>query len=168
VPVPSTSEPSWGSAHRQGLWTRVAGAFFWIAPPLLCLAIYRHGLQVWFTEDDFVWLGLLHRVHSWSDLWKALFTPTVDGTLRPLGERGFFLAFHAAFGLNPLPARICVFLTQFANLVLIGSLTAAAARKSCLPEVFQSRMLAPLMRLVQELWIFNILRFAVVLSKEEL
>jgi hypothetical protein len=29
-------------------------------------------------------------------------------------------------------------------------------------------MLAPLMRLVQELWIFNILRFAVVLSKEEL
>ncbi len=93
-----------------------------MVPPLLCLAIYWDGLQSWFLVDDFAFLGLLPRISGPRDLLTAVFRPTIHGTFRPLSERGFFLLFQYLFGLDALPFRICVFLTQFANLALLGSI----------------------------------------------
>ena len=52
-----------------------------------------------------------------------MFAPLAQGTIRPWSERGFFLLFYSLFGLEALPFRIWVFLTQFANLILVASLT---------------------------------------------
>ncbi len=101
-------------------WGRAAA---WIVPPLLCLAIYRFGLKVWFQQDDFAWLGLSLDIHSPQDFWCALFAPMAQGTIRPWSERLFFIVFHELFGLDALPFRVWVFLTQSANLVLVAWIT---------------------------------------------
>src|SRR6266536_3183546 len=85
---------------------------YWLSPPLLCLILYREGLTAWFQADDFAWLSLRLHVHTWRDLAHALFAPMAQGTIRPWSERGFFLVFTWLFGIDALPFRICVFLTQ--------------------------------------------------------
>ncbi|HOL71787.1 MAG TPA: hypothetical protein PKW45_10100 [Bryobacteraceae bacterium] len=95
---------------------------YWSLPPLACLALYRPGLRAWFQQDDFAWLALSGSVKDASTLLSALFAPMAQGTLRPLSERAFFMLFHAAFGLWATPFRAFVFLTQFANLILLGAL----------------------------------------------
>jgi len=95
---------------------------------MLCLALYWSGLLTWFQQDDFVWLNLPNQAHGWDGLLRALFQPTVQGTWRPLSERAFFLAFGAMFGSDALPYRIWVFLTMFANLALLQSITARLTR----------------------------------------
>jgi hypothetical protein len=95
---------------------------YWLAPPLLCLAIYGRGLLAWFQADDFAWLALRLQVHDWRTLIHVLFTPMAQGSIRPLSERGFFLVFESLFGVNALPFRIWVFLTQFANLALVAAI----------------------------------------------
>jgi len=101
--------------------TRVGRAAYWAIPSLLCLALYWLGLKVWFFQDDFAWLGLREMVVRPQDLWHVMFAPMAQGTIRPLSERGFFLLFYSLFGVEALPFRIWVFLTQFANLVLLSS-----------------------------------------------
>jgi hypothetical protein len=100
-------------------------AAYWLAPSLLCLAIFGRGLLAWFQADDFAWLALRLQVHDWHTLMHALFAPMAQGSIRPLSERGFFLVFESLFGVDALPFRIWVFLTQFANLALV----AAVARR---------------------------------------
>ncbi len=85
--------------------------------------LYWPGLMAWFQQDDFVWLNLINQVHDWRSLVDTVIHPTVQGTWRPLSERVFFLTFGALFGSDALPYRIWVFLTMFANLVLLQSLT---------------------------------------------
>ena len=68
---------------------------------------------------DFAWLGLSATVHNWGDFWRAMFMPLAQGTIRPWSERAFFMGFYSLFGLDALPFRIFVFLTQIANLTLI-------------------------------------------------
>jgi hypothetical protein len=93
-------------------------------PSILCLVLYWPGLLAWFQQDDFVWLNLPNQAHGWDGLLRALFQPSpVQGSWRPLSERAFFLAFGVLFGPDPLPYRIWVFLTQFANLALLSSIT---------------------------------------------
>jgi hypothetical protein len=104
------------------LFHNIPNLLYWIVPSLLCLALYRLALDTWFLEDDFVWLGQLRLVHGSHDLWIALFQPTIHGTFRPLSERAYFLVLTALFGLDPLPFRICLFVTQFANFVLLCSI----------------------------------------------
>jgi hypothetical protein len=99
---------------------RLARAAWWITPSIICLIVYWYGLKSWFLQDDFAWLGLRLIIHNQRDFWAALFTPMAQGSVRPLSERGFFLLFDHLFGLNPLPFRIWVFLTQFANLALLA------------------------------------------------
>ena len=98
-------------------------AFYWAAPPLVCLWVYWLGLKTWFHQDDFAWLQLRLEVHSLSDFWRALLAPMAQGTIRPFSERLFFMGFSAAFGVNPLPFRIWVFLTQFGSLALVCAVT---------------------------------------------
>ncbi len=101
---------------------RFARTAYWTAPSLFCLVLYWLGLKTWFHQDDFAWLNLSLHVHNWRDLVEALLVPRSFGTIRPLSERGFFLAFYSIFGLNALPFHIAIFATQFANLVLVCSI----------------------------------------------
>src|ERR1700694_1545406 len=100
-------------------WRRIS----WAIPPLFCLIFYWYGLKCWFRQDDFAWLQLAGRVHGWSDFWRAMFAPLAQGTIRPWSERAFFMGLYSLFGLDALPFRICVFLTQIANLTLIRAVT---------------------------------------------
>jgi hypothetical protein len=94
-----------------------------VTPPALCLALYWYGLNTWFRDDDFLWLRLRFQVHNWGGLWQALFTPTAHGTFRPLSERAYFLVFSSLFPMEALPFRAWAFLTQFASLALLASIT---------------------------------------------
>ena len=96
---------------------------YWLAPPIFCLLIYWPGLLAWFQQDDFAWLGLRRKLSQGKDLWRLLFEPMGPGHIRPLSDRGFFLLFSTLFGFNPLPYRMLAFLTQFANLALLSSIT---------------------------------------------
>ncbi|MSV27244.1 MAG: hypothetical protein EXQ52_00635 [Bryobacterales bacterium] len=102
--------------------SRTVRAASWILPALACLAIYRDGLLCWFLIDDFAFLSLLPGLSGPRDLFDAVFLPTAHGTFRPFSERGFFLLFQSLFGLDALPFRICVFLTQFVNLGILSSI----------------------------------------------
>jgi hypothetical protein len=100
--------------------SRALRVAWWLAPAAFFVALYWLGLRIWFHQDDFAWLNLSLHVESWRDLAHALFAPRSFGTIRPLSERGFFLGFYALFGLNAVPFRIAVHLTQLANLVLVA------------------------------------------------
>ena len=95
---------------------------YWVAPPLLCFAIYWPGLWAWFQADDFAWLGIRLDLDTQHNLLHALFAPMAQGTIRPLSERAYFLVLESIFGLDPLPFRICAFLTQCANLTLLAAI----------------------------------------------
>jgi hypothetical protein len=103
--------------------TRAGRAAYWIAPCLFCLIVYRLAFRIWFQYDDFAWLGLRLQIHNFGDFWRALFLPQAQGTVRFLSDRLFFVVLTAIFGIDPLPFRICAFLTQFANLILLSSIT---------------------------------------------
>ena len=107
-----------------GLLIHHAGrAALWAAPLLFCLWVYWLGLKTWFYQDDFAWLHLRLDIPENMSLWSALFGPMAQGTIRPWSERAFFMGFSALFGLEALPFRIWVFLTQFGSLILLTSLT---------------------------------------------
>jgi hypothetical protein len=113
---------TWTGAAAPGI-RRLQQVVYWLAPPLFCLWVYWYGLLSWFQADDFAWLSLHQRVHNFHDLWEFLFTPMAQGTIRPLSERAFFLAFYHWFGLEALPWRVAVYLTQCVNLALLALLT---------------------------------------------
>ena len=98
-------------------------------PCIFCLVLYWPGLLAWFQQDDFVWLNLPNQAHGWDGLLRTLFQPNAaQGSWRPLSERAFFLVFGVVFGPDPLPYRIWVFLTQFANLALVACITTRLTR----------------------------------------
>lgn len=108
----------------------------WLLTPIaVLLAFYWRGLFVWFAQDDFAWLNLSLRFAEGHSLWRLALEPAAQGTIRPLSERLFFIGFHQWFGLDALPFRALIYLTQAANLLLvaliarrlIGSPLAAAA-----------------------------------------
>lgn len=86
---------------------------------VFCLVVHWLGLKTWFYLDDFAWLGLPLHIHSFRDLFPVLFGPQAQGTVRTLSERLFFLTLTSLFGINIVPFKICVYLTQFANIVLL-------------------------------------------------
>jgi hypothetical protein len=90
----------------------------------LCLWVFWPGLLAWFQQDDFAWLGLGLSIHDARTFLRSLFAPMAQGTIRPLSERAFFLTFHALFGMEALPFRIWVFLTQFAAMALLAAVSA--------------------------------------------
>lgn len=108
----------------------------WLAAPVaVFLAFYWRGLFIWFAQDDFAWLNLSLRFNEGYSLWRLALEPAAQGTIRPLSERLFFIGFHQWFGLDALPYRALIYLTQAANLLLVtliarrltGSPLAAAA-----------------------------------------
>jgi hypothetical protein len=99
---------------------RAATLAYWVLPSLFCLWLYRYGLRTWFMEDDFAWLGVNLQLHDWNSFWHAVFVPSQQGTIRPLSERLFFIAFWHMFGWQAVYYRVFVFLTQFFNLILLS------------------------------------------------
>ena len=114
--------------YNLALRQKLLSSAYWLVPSIVCLILYWPGLWAWFQQDDFVWLNLPNQAYGWDGLLRTLFQPTVQGTWRPLSERLFFLAFGGMFGSDALPYRIWVFLTMFANLVLVESITARLTR----------------------------------------
>ena len=86
---------------------------------LFCLAVHQLALKTWFFQDDFAWLALRLDISSPGELFQALFSPKAQGTIRTLSERLYFLCFSSLFGLNVVPFKVCTFLTQLANIVLL-------------------------------------------------
>ena len=113
------------------------------AAMILSSFLYKYTLRAWFQEDDFAWLGLSLQVHTWNDFLHTMFAPMAQGTIRPFSERAFYMAFFEMFGLNALPYRILVYVTQLAN---IGLFSAVAYRLTKSPA---SSFWAPV------LWISN-------------
>lgn len=96
-----------------------AGFLAWLVTALFGLWLYWDGLQAWFFQDDFAWLGLLRQVHTPREVLHALFDPAAQGTIRPFSDRGFFLLFDFLFGVDSLPLRLAVFAVMGANLALL-------------------------------------------------
>ena len=116
--------PARGGARLAAYSGRLASAAFWLAPSLLCLALYWRGFTAWFRADDFAWLGTGIYIQNFHDFLLAIFAPQAQGTIRPLSERAFFMLGFSLFGLDALPFKIVVFATQFANLALVASIGA--------------------------------------------
>ncbi|MBM3796301.1 MAG: hypothetical protein FJW31_20070 [Acidobacteria bacterium] len=97
-------------------WLRHLG---WLMAALVCTIVFWPGVLAWFQRDDFAWLGLRLEVWNAHDLWRAMFEPKAQGTIRPWSERGFFMLYSKLFGLEALPYRLTVFATQFLALWLL-------------------------------------------------
>ena len=91
-------------------------------PPALCAVLYWWGFNAWFRQDDFAWLMLIKQVHSPADLFRAVFEPMAQGTIRPISERAFFMGFRWLFDLNVAPYHALVFITQCMNLILLNAI----------------------------------------------
>src|SRR5579863_10115838 len=84
--------------------TRGGKLAYFLAPILVCLAVYWRVPFIWFRIDDFAWLGLPLDAQDFG-LWRALFRPQAEGTVRVLSERVFFLVSSSVFGLHAWPFR---------------------------------------------------------------
>ncbi len=102
---------------------QLAKVCYWTCPALFCLALYWLGLKAWFQADDFAWLGIHYSVFDVPSFFQAMFAPMAQGTIRPWSERLFFLVLERTYGVDALPFRIVVFLTQFLNLALLAAVT---------------------------------------------
>lgn len=95
----------------------------WLLIPIaFLLLIYWRGLTAWFLQDDFAWLSLHNQIHSPSDLFRELFTPKAQGTIRVLSERLYFLGLWYGFGMRAMPFRVVAFGTMALTLVLVALL----------------------------------------------
>ncbi|MBC8167006.1 MAG: glycosyltransferase family 39 protein, partial [Bryobacteraceae bacterium] len=103
--------------------SRLARLAYWVTPSLFCLVLYWYGFRSVYQMDDFAWLALPARVHDFQSFLAAMFQPLAQGTIRPWSERLFFFAGWHLFGLEATPLRVVVFVTQFANLVLLSAIT---------------------------------------------
>lgn len=100
--------------------SRLVRTAVWVVPPLFCLWLYRWGLQSWFQQDDFAWLGLPLHFTDTGELWDLLFAPRAQGTIRPLSERLFFLVFASASWMDPRPFHVWVFITAVCVLLMLS------------------------------------------------
>ena len=126
-----------GRAWRWSLESRVpllrssgqAGGLPYIRVALLAAGaivfssfLYKYTLRAWFQQDDFAWLGLGLQDETWRDFLHTMFAPMAQGTIRPLSERAFYIAFFSLFELNALPYRLMVYVTQLGNIVLLTAI----------------------------------------------
>jgi hypothetical protein len=98
--------------------TRTARFAYFLAPMLVCTAVYWRAPFIWFRMDDFAWLGLPQYAGQFGII-HALFDPQAQGTVRVLSERVFFLVLSGLFGLHAWPFRAISLATWLADLVLI-------------------------------------------------
>lgn len=95
------------------------------APAVILAVLYVPSLGAAYRLDDLAWLSLPNTLRNGHSIWWVLFSPQAQGSIRPLGERLWFLLASWLFGLNPLPLHLLALATQMANAVLV----AAAGRR---------------------------------------
>ncbi len=88
-------------------------------PAFLLVLLYVPSLASAYRIDDLAWLSLRNTISNGHSIWWALFSPQAQGSIRPLGERVWFLAASSVFGLNPVPLHLLALLTQIGNVVLV-------------------------------------------------
>ena len=99
-------------------------ALYYLAAPVVSLALFWRVLFTWFRTDDFGLLGLAARVHDLPSLWFALFHPVAQGTVRVLSDRLFYLIPYSLFGIRAGPLHAWVLLTWFVALGLAAEIGA--------------------------------------------
>jgi len=100
--------------HRCATATGAALAAVALVPTL-----YWPALHATYRIDDYAWLSLANTlVHGRGLLW-ALFSPQAQGTIRPLGERVWFLVASILFGSNPAPLHALALGVQALNVMLV-------------------------------------------------
>jgi len=81
--------------------------------------LYWPALHATYRLDDYAWLSLANTLaHGRSLLW-ALFSAAGAGSIRPLGERLWFLLASILFGLNPAPLHALAWCVQALNVALV-------------------------------------------------
>ena len=86
----------------------------------LVVFLYWPALNSAYRLDDFAWLCLRNTVTAGRSFLWALFSPQAQGTIRPLGERLWFMLASSLFGLNPVPIHALALCTQIANVLLMA------------------------------------------------
>jgi len=86
------------------------------------VALYWPAFGTWFQRDDVFWMRWLGEMRDTGNLTRAFFEPKMQGTVRFLGERLYFLGLSSLFGANPLPFHVCTFLTMFASMGFLMAL----------------------------------------------
>ena len=102
-------------------------------PAVVVVILYAPALRSAYRLDDLAWLSLRNTIANGHSLVWALFSPQAQGSIRPLGDRVWFLLASSWFGLNPIPLHWLALITQIANVFLLvaagrrllGSLVAA-------------------------------------------
>jgi hypothetical protein len=117
------------STNQIAQWPRSPKSWLWPAAAIAFLFVfYADGLRTWFVADDFAWLGLLRQVHGADDVFRILFGPAAQGTLRPFSDRGYFLLIESLFGPNSVAFKMVSFATMSADLVLVWWLVGRLTR----------------------------------------
>jgi len=83
------------------------------------VAIYMPAVHSAYRIDDFAWLSLRNTITHGHSLWWALFSPQAQGTIRPLGDRLWFLLASSWFGLNPTPLHAFALCAQIAVVYMV-------------------------------------------------
>jgi hypothetical protein len=102
--------------------TRATRLIGWLAPLVICVAVYRLGLTTWFVQDDFGSLLAAERTNTWADAMRWLTTPQAQGVLRPLPDFFYYVGLYHWFGLNAGAFRIVAFATQLVSVLLLNSI----------------------------------------------
>jgi hypothetical protein len=89
---------------------------------ILLLLLYAPSLHSPYLLDDLAWLSLRNTIANGHSLAWALFSPQAQGTIRPLGERLWFLLASSLFGLHSTVFHVLALLTQIANTFLVSAL----------------------------------------------
>ena len=84
------------------------------------IGLYGPAVHSTYRLDDFAWLSLGNNLHGARDLLWALFSPQAQGTIRPLGDRLWFLLASSWFGLNPVPFHVFALCVQIGNVLLVA------------------------------------------------
>ena len=103
-------------SDRHTFFPRILWA---LLPIALVALLYVPSLNSAYLLDDFAWLSLRNTMANGHSLLWALFSPQAQGTIRPLGERTWFLLASSWFGLNPVPFHLLALGTQFLNLLMV-------------------------------------------------
>ena len=90
--------------------------------PAACLVacMYWPVRDAAYRLDDLAWLSLRNNLAAGRSLLWALFSPQAQGTIRPLGDRLWFLLASGLFGLNPVPIHLLALVFQLGNVVLVA------------------------------------------------
>lgn len=84
------------------------------------IGVYWPAIHFTYRLDDFVWLSFGRSLGGDRGLLWAFFSPQAQGTIRPLGDRLWFMLASSWFGLNPVPFHILALCVQIGNVLLVA------------------------------------------------